>query len=159
MHLILWGSSWTETHARGAQICYRYVRVPWRLAFWRGECLYHRPLGVRLFGESNEYMKNSVPWERIHLAGPLEWCQWPRVHRKPRRRQKSVSPFLSMFWGGVPLFVIRPKIYHTPKKLIKIIKNKPVESSGVGISVLFWKGEHFLDFVLWFEKSPLFVCC
>ena len=46
-----------KTHARGARICYPYVR----LAFRRGECLYHRTLGVGLFGDSDaEYMKNSV---------------------------------------------------------------------------------------------------
>ena len=30
------------------------------------------------------------------------------VHRKPRGRRKVVSPFMSTFWGGVPLFIIRP---------------------------------------------------
>ena len=36
-----------ETHARGAQI--RYVCYPYViLAFWRGQCLFHRPLGVWL---------------------------------------------------------------------------------------------------------------
>ena len=37
------------TRARGAQIRYVTVYTHIRLAFWRGECLYHRPLGVWLF--------------------------------------------------------------------------------------------------------------
>ena len=34
-----------------------------------------RPLGVGLFGGSfSAYMKNSVPWDRTHRAGPLDRC-------------------------------------------------------------------------------------
>ena len=50
-------------------MCYPYIR----LAFWRGESLYHRPLGVWLFWYSEgEYVKNGVPWKRIYSAGPLD---------------------------------------------------------------------------------------
>ena len=67
-------------------------------------CTTYMPLGVWLFWYSDgEYMKNSVPSKGIHPAGPLDWCQRPHVHRKPRGRRKSVSPFWSTFWGVVPL--------------------------------------------------------
>ena len=65
-----------NSHARGAQICYRHVRGTMTFGFPERRVLvrlYHRPLDVRLFGDSDgEYMNNSVPWKRIHPAGPLE---------------------------------------------------------------------------------------
>ena len=109
MHLVLWGSSWIK-HDRGAQICYPYVH----LAFRRGECWHHRALGVGLFEDSDGvYMKNSVPCKRKHRAGPLDWCGRPHVYRKPCRRRKSVSPFLSMFWEGVYPFLSSVLLYWT----------------------------------------------
>ena len=51
----------------------RHVYPHVRFAFRRGECLYHRALGVGLFGHSDgECMKNSVPWKRKHRAEPLD---------------------------------------------------------------------------------------
>ena len=48
-----------------------------------------------------EYMKNSVPWKRIHPGGKLDWCQRPSyVHRKPCGRRKAVFPFFSTFFLG-----------------------------------------------------------
>ena len=129
MHGILWGSSLMKHKLavlRSDKICYPYVRlfgfferrvlVPQgvgRLAVLiRWGWIYEEQctVGVWLFCHNDgEYMKNGVPWKRIHPAGPLDWCQRPHVHRKPRDRRKAVSPFLSTFWGGVPIFVIRPK--------------------------------------------------
>ena len=91
---------WNTRSRCADQICYPYAR----LTYWRRECLCHRPLGVLLFWYGDgEYVKNSVLWKCIHPAGPLDWCQRPHVHRKPRGRRKSVSPFWSTFWGVVPL--------------------------------------------------------
>lgn len=62
-----------KARARGAQICYPYVPVPWCLTIRsRGEHLYHRSLGVGLLGDSGDaQMENSVPWKQAHRAGPL----------------------------------------------------------------------------------------
>ena len=91
---------WNTRSRCADQTCHPYVRLP----FWRGEYLYHRPLGVRLFWYSGgEYTKNSVPWKRIHAAGRLNWCHRLHAHRKPFRR-KPVSPFLPMFWGVYPIW-------------------------------------------------------
>ena len=101
---------WNTRSRCADQRCYPYVHI--RLAFRRGECMHHGPLGVWLLWYSDgEYMKNSVSWKRTHPAGPFHWCQRPHVHRKPRGRRKVVSPFLSTFWGYTPFchppFIVR----------------------------------------------------
>ena len=77
-----------NTLARGVQIRYVTRTYVWLLLFW--------------YSSDGEYVKNSVRWKRIHPAGPLDWCQRPHAHRKPRGRRIAVSLFLSFFGGVYP---------------------------------------------------------
>ena len=101
-----------ETHARGAQIryiCYPYVI----LAFWRGQCLFHRPLGVWLLWYSDgEYIKNQSCTVQAHTSCwavglmPTTTC----TSKTSRSTKTSVPHFVNPL-GGVPIFFIHPKIY------------------------------------------------
>ena len=78
-----------KTHARGARICYPYVR----LAFRRGECLYHRTLGVGLFGDSDdEYVKNKVPWKGTSSCWAAELMPTTTCMSKTSPPAKNIVP-------------------------------------------------------------------
>ena len=89
------------THARGAQIRYVTRTYVWRFGE-ESACATGR-WAFACSDSDGEYV-NSVWWKRIHPAVPLDWCQPPHVHRKPR-----VPIFVNALGGVYPLF--HPPVY------------------------------------------------